>query len=39
MIHGITQVCLQVSARDGEYTHLKAAGMTFHSESQTVVVA
>jgi len=39
MIHGITHVCLQVSADNGEHTLLKAAGMTLHSEPQTVVAA
>ncbi len=39
MIHGITQVCPQVSDNNGEHTRLKVAGMIFHREPQTVVAA
>lgn len=34
--HGITHVCLQVSDINAEYARLKAAGMPFHSDPQTV---
>ena len=34
--HGITHICLQVSAIDEEYARLKAAGMTFHCPPQRV---
>ncbi len=34
--HGITHICLQVSAIDEEYARLKAAGMAFHCPPQQV---
>ncbi len=34
--HGITHLCLQVTAIDAEYERLKAAGMEFHCPPQHV---
>lgn len=34
--HGITHICLDVDDVDVEYARLLEAGMTFHSEPQTV---